>query len=52
MKKKNRYKASLETIILNKKAHHEYFINEEIEAGLSLMGWEVKALRSGGKVNI
>ncbi|MGP1929057.1 MAG: SsrA-binding protein SmpB [Arsenophonus sp. ER-BJ3-MAG3] len=52
MKKKNRYKSSLATIILNKKAYHEYFINEEIEAGLALMGWEVKALRSGGNVNI
>ncbi|BGI51195.1 MAG: SsrA-binding protein SmpB [Arsenophonus endosymbiont of Ceratovacuna japonica] len=38
-------------IILNKKAYHEYFISEEIEAGIVLKGWEVKSLRVG-KVNI
>ena len=35
------------TIALNKKARHEYFIQERFEAGLSLQGWEVKSLREG-----
>ena len=34
------------TIIENKKAKFEYFIEEKIEAGISLKGWEVKSLRS------
>ena len=35
------------TVALNKKARHEYFIDERFEAGLALQGWEVKALRAG-----
>jgi SsrA-binding protein len=35
------------TIALNKKARHEYFIEENYEAGLALQGWEVKSLRAG-----
>ncbi len=35
------------TIARNKKAWHDYFIEEEIEAGLVLEGWEVKSLREG-----
>lgn len=35
------------TIALNKKARHDYFIEENYEAGLSLQGWEVKSLRAG-----
>jgi SsrA-binding protein len=31
----------------NRKARHDYFIEERIEAGLVLTGWEVKALRAG-----
>lgn len=34
-------------IAVNKRANFEYFIEERIEAGLSLQGWEVKALRAG-----
>ena len=34
------------TIIENKKAKFDYFIEEKIEAGISLRGWEVKSLRS------
>ena len=30
----------------NKKAYHDYFIEEHYEAGLSLQGWEVKSLRA------
>lgn len=35
------------TICLNKKARHEYSIEEKIEAGIALTGWEVKSLRAG-----
>jgi len=34
-------------IARNKKAWHDYFIEEEFEAGLVLEGWEVKSLRFG-----
>lgn len=33
------------TIALNKKAKHEFFLEDRFEAGLSLQGWEVKSLR-------
>lgn len=35
------------TIALNRRARYDYFIDERYEAGLALMGWEVKALRAG-----
>jgi SsrA-binding protein len=35
------------SIIDNRKAFHEYFIEERYEAGLVLEGWEVKAIRAG-----
>ena len=35
------------TIALNKRASHEYHIEERFEAGLVLEGWEVKSLRDG-----
>lgn len=35
------------TIALNKKARHDYFIEQRLEAGLVLAGWEVKSLRAG-----
>lgn len=31
----------------NRKARHDYFFNEEIEAGVVLKGWEVKSIKSG-----
>lgn len=31
----------------NRKATHDYFIEERFEAGVALMGWEVKAIRAG-----
>ncbi len=34
-------------IALNKRARHEYFIEENTEAGMVLQGWEVKSLRAG-----
>ena len=35
------------SIILNRKAFHDYFIERRIEAGMALEGWEVKAIRAG-----
>lgn len=35
------------TIAQNKKAHHDYFLEEHFEAGLVLQGWEVKSMRMG-----
>jgi SsrA-binding protein len=35
------------TIALNKKATHDYFVEQRLEAGLALEGWEVKAMRAG-----
>jgi SsrA-binding protein len=35
------------SIVENRKAFHDYFIEERFEAGLSLEGWEVKAVRAG-----
>ncbi len=34
-------------IAQNRKAWHDYFIEEKFEAGLALTGWEVKSLRAG-----
>ncbi|MGL9750827.1 MAG: SsrA-binding protein SmpB [Symbiopectobacterium sp.] len=51
MTKKKAYKPGSATIAQNKRARHEYFIEEEFEAGLALQGWEVKSLRAG-KANI
>lgn len=51
MTKKKAHKPGSATIALNKRARHEYFIEEEFEAGLALQGWEVKSLRAG-KANI
>ncbi len=39
--------AHTKTIALNRKARHDYFIEDEYEAGLVLIGTEVKALRQG-----
>jgi len=35
------------SIVDNKKAYHDYFIEEKFEAGIALQGWEVKAIRAG-----
>ena len=35
------------TIVDNKKAFHDYFIEERFEAGMVLEGWEVKSIRAG-----
>ena len=39
------------SITVNKKAFHDYFIEEKYEAGIALQGWEVKAIRAG-RMNI
>ena len=52
-KKDNKKKAAakatpdIKIIAENRKARHDYFIEEQFEAGLSLEGWEVKSLRAG-----
>ncbi len=35
------------SIVDNRKAYHDYFVEEKFEAGVSLLGWEVKAIRAG-----
>jgi SsrA-binding protein len=42
---------STKTITLNRKARHEYFVEDNIEAGIELAGTEVKSIRKGS-VNI
>ncbi|NIW23510.1 MAG: SsrA-binding protein SmpB [Gammaproteobacteria bacterium] len=44
---RKRTKPSPTSIAQNKKARFDYFIEEKIEAGLVLEGWEVKSLRAG-----
>jgi SsrA-binding protein len=39
------------SIVENRKAFHDYFIEERFEAGLVLEGWEVKSIRAG-RVNL
>lgn len=43
--------ASIKTIANNKKAYHDYFVEEKFEAGISLVGTEVKSVRMG-RVNL
>jgi len=47
MSKKKSKKPSGNVIAVNRKARHDYFIEDTFEAGLSLEGWEVKCLREG-----
>ncbi len=46
-KAKSQKESGGSTIALNKKARHDYILEERFEAGLVLEGWEVKALRAG-----
>ncbi|MFI3228102.1 MAG: SsrA-binding protein SmpB [Clostridia bacterium] len=39
---------SFKNVAQNKKAYHEFFIEEKFEAGIELVGTEVKSIRSGG----
>ncbi|MBO5716107.1 MAG: SsrA-binding protein SmpB [Clostridia bacterium] len=44
-------KSSVKIIAQNKKAYHDYFVEEKYEAGIELFGTEVKSIRAG-KVNV
>ena len=44
-------KESIKLVANNKKAYHDYFIDEKYEAGIELVGTEVKSLRAG-KANL
>ncbi|HET7929897.1 MAG TPA: SsrA-binding protein SmpB [Rhodanobacteraceae bacterium] len=50
-KKKDKDGKGSATIALNKRARHEYHIDERFEAGVMLEGWEVKSLRAG-RINL
>ncbi|MFZ2537896.1 MAG: SsrA-binding protein SmpB [Oscillospiraceae bacterium] len=41
-------KENTKTITVNKKARHDYFVIESFEAGIELVGTEVKSIRQGG----
>lgn len=43
--------SEIKLIVQNKKAHFDYFIEEQVEAGVMLEGWEIKAIR-GGKAQL
>jgi SsrA-binding protein len=47
MSKKKSSKKPDHFIVVNKKAQHDFFLEERFEAGLVLEGWEVKSLRAG-----
>ena len=44
---KSTKKSSPGTIAQNRRARHDYFIEDRFEAGLMLLGWEVKSIRDG-----
>jgi len=46
-KSKSGKKTGSSTIALNKKARHDFLIEDKFEAGIALEGWEVKSLRAG-----
>ncbi len=41
-------KTGIKIVTQNKKAYHDYFVDEKYEAGIELFGTEVKAIRGGG----
>lgn len=43
----NKQKSTNNSIAVNKKAYHDYFIEQRFEAGMVLEGWEVKSMRAG-----
>ncbi len=47
MGKKKTKKPASNVIAVNRRARHDYFIEDRFEAGLALEGWEVKSLRAG-----
>ncbi len=50
-RKMNKTQNTNKAIALNRKATHDFFIEERYEAGVVLQGWEVKSLR-GGRVQL
>jgi len=46
-KSNNSKKSIFNSVATNKKAYHDFFIEETVEAGLVLEGWEVKSIRAG-----
>jgi len=46
-KKKKGDKSESSRIAVNKRARHDYLIEDTLEAGMELMGWEVKSMRAG-----
>ncbi len=46
-KSKSRQNSDSGTIALNRRARHDYHLEQKFEAGLVLEGWEVKAIRDG-----
>ena len=40
-------KESIKVMARNREAYHEYFVEEEFEAGIELLGTEVKSIRAG-----
>lgn len=44
-------KSELQTVAQNKKAYHDYFVEESMEAGIELFGTEVKSARKG-RINL
>jgi SsrA-binding protein len=51
MSKKNNQSNQGGTIALNRKARHDYFLQDRFEGGMALQGWEIKSIRQG-KANI
>ncbi len=47
MSSKKAKKTTGNVIAVNRRARHDYFIEDRFEAGLALEGWEVKSLREG-----
>jgi len=45
MAKPKKHKHDDSTIVVNKKARHDYFLEDTLEVGIELRGWEVKSLR-------
>ncbi len=45
------YQKGIKTVSQNRKAHHDYFVEDRIECGIALFGTEVKSIRQG-KVNL
>ena len=45
-------KETVKLIANNKKAYHDYFIEETFEAGISLCGTEVKSIRKIGRAHV